>query len=157
MIQKICSLPPNLLIQGKTGLWPVKGAPSKYSGGSSLGREKFVASFLVFSTEKKKTIPTSEVVKTASQTSSKKESSPENSPSNSAAAAAVRKPSFCKLTSTTNSYATGNLTYEWSPPFSKGQSLSILYTKYLLKTSTQPREIYASRFALRLREREINQ
>ena len=49
MIQKICSLPPNLLIQGKTGLWPVKGAPSKYSGGSSLGREKFVAS-----TEKKK-------------------------------------------------------------------------------------------------------
>ena len=49
MIQKICSLPPNLLIQGKTGLRPVKGAPSKYSGVSSLGREKFVAS-----TEKKK-------------------------------------------------------------------------------------------------------
>ena len=39
-ISKICSLPPDLLIQGKTGPWPVKGAPSKVGGGPSIGRKQ---------------------------------------------------------------------------------------------------------------------
>ena len=107
-ISKICSLPPDLLIQGKTGPWPVKGAPSKLQWWSIYRKR-------TFKSKKEKKPSEKSTPKFAASQPRKPRKVWKNKKvvpkivrlSNSAAAVTVRKHSFCKLTTTTNSYDIG--------------------------------------------------